>query len=284
MTGPGRSARPEGGEAASLRITMLGCGGSLGVPLVGGSWGSVDPNHPRNRRRRPSILVEGAGQCVLVDTSPDCRAQLLDAAVTHIDAIVFTHAHADHLHGIDDIRPFMFDRTALIPAYADRETMAHLEARFGYMLNTVDMDRGIYRPLLEPHLIEGSFAIGDLEIVPFEQEHGPVRSLGLRFGPFAYSTDVSFLDEHAFALLEGVDTWIVDAARHKPHPSHAHLTLTLEWIARVRPRRAILTHMNHEMDYADLLATLPAGVEPGYDGMVIELPARSDALAGATAR
>lgn len=255
-----------------MRVTILGCGGSLGVPMVGNHWGRCDPAEPRNRRLRPSILVATESTTVLVDASSDCRAQLLAAAVERIDAVLFTHAHADHVHGIDDLRALTFRRQQPIPAYADEPTSRDLIERFGYALDGADVDRGSYRPILNLRRIDGPFAVGDLPVVqPFVQRHGPGTSLGFRLGAFAYSTDVVDLDEAAFAALDGLDTWVVDACRDEPHPSHAHVAKALEWIARVKPRRAFLTHMNHTLDYASLRAALPPGIEPAYDGLVIDL-------------
>lgn len=259
-------------DCPPLTVTVLGCGGSLGVPLVGGIWGDCDPGNPKNRRTRPSILVRSAKTSVLVDTSSDCRDQLLAAGVSALDAIVYTHAHADHVHGIDDVRPLCFRRETLLPAYADDQTAEQLESRFGYVFDSVAIDRGLYSPLMTLIRFDGPFTIGDIPFVPFWQEHGPTYSYGLRIGEFAYSTDVSTLNEAAFAALDGVTTWIVDAAREAPHPSHAHLSRALGWIERVGPARAYLTHMNHTMDYDRLCATLPPGVEPTYDGLVIAVP------------
>lgn len=253
-----------------MKVTVLGCGGSLGVPMVGNNWGTVDPSNPKNRRRRPSILVEQGATTVLVDTSTDLRNQLLDAGVERIDAVLYTHGHADHIHGIDDLRPMTWGRGAL-PAYADAATLAHLERGFPYAVGNVDMDRGIYNPILTVEVIDGPVTIGDLQVIPFEQDHGFGPSLGYRFGDFAYSTDVVALSDEAFSTLDGIDTWIVDSTREDPHPSHAHLDRTLGWVERLKPAKTYLTHMNHTMDYDRLMQKLPPGVEPAYDGLVIEL-------------
>jgi phosphoribosyl 1,2-cyclic phosphate phosphodiesterase len=267
----------------TMRVTILGCGSSGGVPTVGNIWGACDSTNPKNRRRRVSILVEAGSTRVLVDTSPDLREQLLDAAVDRLDAVVYTHDHADHCHGIDDLRSLAYAQGGPIDAYGDARTLETLGQRFPYIFPRRKPSR-FYPPLLRPRLIEGPFAVGELEIVPFAQGHGITTTLGLRFGPMAYSTDVVKLDEAAFATLAGIELWIVDALREDPHPTHSHFAQTLEWIARVQPRRAVLTHLNHTVDYASLKAKCPPGVEPGYDGLAFELPldggrARLDALA-----
>ncbi len=261
-----------------MKVTILGCGGSGGVPLIGGFWGACNPANPRNRRLRSSILVEERGTCILVDSTPDLRAQLLAAGSDgRLDAVIYTHAHADHLHGIDDLRVVNAIRQAPLEAYATPETMAKIRERFGYVLPPLDDKRApnpagfFYKPVLLPREIAGAFRIGPVEVVPFEQEHGFVKTLGLRFGPVAYSTDVVELGEAAFAALEGVRLWIVDALRLRPHDTHSHLDKTLGWIARVKPERAVLTHMNYEMDYDEVAARCPPGVEPGYDGLVVEI-------------
>lgn len=253
-----------------MRVTVLGCGGSMGVPMVGGHWGKCDPRNPRNNRRRPSILVQTGEVTVLVDTTPDLRVQLLDAEIQHIDAVLFTHEHADHVHGLDDLRPITYRTGKPVPAYGNDATLRSLEERFGYAVASVDVDRGAYKPVVTTHRIDGPFSIGDLPIQPIDQDHGSLTSLGFRFGPFAYSTDVVAFSDDAFALLDGVDVWMVDATREEPHPSHAHLAQTLEWIAQLKPRRAYLTHMNHMMDYDRLVGMLPDHIRPAHDGLVLE--------------
>ncbi|MDA0662999.1 MAG: MBL fold metallo-hydrolase [Proteobacteria bacterium] len=259
-----------------MRVTILGSGPSSGVPMIGDIWGDCDPREPRNHRRRSSILIESGDATVLVDSSPDCRAQLLDAGVTRLDAILYTHAHADHSHGIDDLRWINAAMKAPLPAYGDAHTLETLQERFGYCFTPLERFEGrplhYYKPVLEPNEVTGPFEVAGMAVTPFEQQHGRrSKTLGFRIGNFAYSTDVSMLDEAAFETLSGVDTWIVDAFRRAPHPTHAHLDLTLSWIARIAPRHAMLVHMGGDLDYRTLCDELPAGVEPGYDGMVISL-------------
>jgi phosphoribosyl 1,2-cyclic phosphate phosphodiesterase len=255
-----------------MRVTVLGCGPSGGVPLLGNDWGDCDPANPKNRRRRASILVEDRGARLLVDTSPDMRAQLLDAGVGHLDAILFTHAHADHCHGIDEVRALNRAMGKPIPIHASAATLAELRQRFAYIFRPQDPAAGavFYKPALLTSVIEGPFDAAGVGVVPFAQDHGFSQTLGFRFGSLAYSTDVVGLDEAAFAALEGVETWIVDSYRRTPHPTHSHLAQTLDWIARVRPKRAFLTHMDVQLDYDTLRRELPPGVEPAYDGIVID--------------
>ncbi len=254
-----------------MKVTVLGCGGSGGVPLVGGEWGRCDPANPRNRRRRVSVLVETAGTSILIDASPDLRAQLLDADVTGLDTVLFTHHHADHCHGLDDLRALVRQRNAPIPAYMDAETQATLTLRFDYAFTSSCPPGSHYRPLLEDRIIDGAFEAAGVRITPFVQGHGEGRSLGFRIGDMAYSTDVSDLDDAAFAALAGVRLWIVDCLQDAPHPTHSHTEQTLAWIERLKPTRALLTHMNQRLDYAELKARCPEGVEPAYDGQVVEL-------------
>jgi phosphoribosyl 1,2-cyclic phosphate phosphodiesterase len=251
---------------------MLGCGPSWGVPRIGNEWGACDPANPRNRRRRVSVLVEEGDGVLLIDTAPDLREQLIDAKVRRLDAVLFTHAHADHLHGIDDLRSVNQLMKKALPIYAGAETLEEIRARFGYVFSPMAADlRSYYKPALEPRVIKGPFRVAELEVVPFMQDHGFSKTLGFRIGRFAYSTDVVALDEAAFAALDGVELWIVDCIRRAPHPTHSHIDQTLRWIARVAPKRAILTHMDENLDYETLKRELPAGVEPGYDGLVAEL-------------
>lgn len=255
-----------------MKVTVLGCGASTGVPAIGPNWGACDPADPRNRRRRASLLVEVGRVAILLDMSPDLREQLIDARVRRLDAVVMTHAHADHLHGIDDIRQLNRLMGAAIPLWADPETLAEIGRRFGYALQRPAEPGRFYQPTLEPNEIAGPFSIAGVPVVPFAQDHGFGTTLGLRIGRFAYSTDVTELDEAAFAALAGLELWIVDCMRRAPHPTHSDLAKTLGWIRRVGPRRAVLTHMDQTLDYRTLSAELPAGVEPGRDGLVIELP------------
>ena len=256
-----------------MKVTVLGCGPSGGVPMIGEDWGACDRSNPRNRRRRASILVQERDATLLVDTSPDMRLQLLDAGMGRLDAILFTHAHADHTHGIDEVRALNRAMGEPMPIYASAETLTELRQRFAYIFRPQDPAAGavFYKPALIPNTIDGAFEVAGVAVTPFAQDHGFSKTLGFRFGAVAYSTDVVKLDEGAFAALAGVEIWIVDCYRRTPHPTHTHLARTLEWIERVRPKRAILTHMDRELDYDTLRRELPAGVEPGYDGLTIEL-------------
>jgi phosphoribosyl 1,2-cyclic phosphate phosphodiesterase len=254
-----------------MRVTILGCGTSGGVPRVGGDWGACDPKEPRNRRRRCSILVEQGATTVLIDTSPDLRDQMLDAEVKKLDAVIWTHDHADQCHGIDDLRAFwLHSQGKPVDGWTNQRTLDVLLKRFGYCF--VQPAGSMYPAIIRPHVLDGPLAVGPIEFVPFEQDHGfGVVSLGFRFGPIGYSNDVVNLSDAAFTALEGVEVWIVDAMRYKPHPTHTHVERTLEWIARLKPKRAVLTNMHIDLDYQTLKRELPAGIEPAYDGMVIEV-------------
>jgi phosphoribosyl 1,2-cyclic phosphate phosphodiesterase len=266
-----------------LEVRILGCGSSGGVPrLAEGApyWGDCDPTNPKNRRGRCSILVTQRGAegetRVLVDTSPDMREQLLAANVGRLDGVLITHDHADQLHGLDDLRVITLGMKRRLDLWSDKRGLAGVMYKFDYCF--ASPPGSDYPPILNAHEIPEPFAPfqiagagGPVPVTAFGQKHGRIRSLGFRFGALAYSPDVDALDEAAFAALEGVECWIVDALRRTPHPSHAHLARTLEWIARVKPKRAILTNMHVDMDYEALKRELPPGVEPAYDGMILSV-------------
>lgn len=265
--------------SGTLEVTILGCGSSGGAPRADGEWGACDPREPRNARTRCSLLVrrKGAGPeaetTVIVDTSPDLRLQTATAGAKRLDAILFTHDHADQVHGIDDVRAFFLLQRARIPAYMDPATDASLMRRFGYVFEgeggyPAICTREALPPHGEPWHVAGPS--GAIPIKTFDQDHGGVRSVGYRFGGVAYSSDVVNLEAQAFEILHGVEVWILDALRWRPHPTHAHVERALEWIAQVRPARAILTNLHIDIDYRDLAARLPAGVEPAYDGLRFE--------------
>jgi phosphoribosyl 1,2-cyclic phosphate phosphodiesterase len=260
---------------ADLKLTILGCGSSGGVPRLGDVWGECDPNDPRNRRRRCSLLVqritEGGETAVLIDASPDLRQQLLDAGIGRLDAVLFTHAHADHTHGLDDLRMIVFNMRQRLPVYADGATQDNLLARFGYAF--VQPAGSAYPPILDLHAIDGDVTIegagGPITFTPFEVTHGNIDALGFRMGDIAYLPDVSDIPDAVWPVLAGLDCWIIDALRRTPHPSHAHLDLTLEWIARAAPKRAVLTNMHIDLDYQTVADETPDHITPAYDGMVI---------------
>jgi phosphoribosyl 1,2-cyclic phosphate phosphodiesterase len=265
---------------AALEVVILGCGSSGGVPRADGEWGACDPSDPKNLRTRCSLLVRrrGAGPeretTVLVDTSPDLRLQTAQAGAKRLDAILLTHDHADQVHGIDDVRAFFLRQRARIACYMDAATEASVMRRFGYIFEGEGGYPAICdRAELPPHglawAVDGPS--GPIPVVTFDQDHGGVRSVGYRFGGVAYSSDVVNLDEAAFEALADLDVWIVDALRWRPHPTHAHVERTLEWIAQVRPKRAILTNLHIDLDYEELRRALPKGVEPAYDGMRVAI-------------
>ena len=252
-----------------MEVRILGCGTSSGVPRVGNDWGDCDPANPKNRRRRVSLLVTHAGSNILIDTGPDLREQLLDADVRDVEAVIWTHDHADHCHGIDDLRQLYHARRRPVIGYARPDTMEVLRHRFGYAFEGKEG----YPPVVEPQFLPDHMNIAGISVRTVEQPHGTITSAGLRFdaggASVVYSTDFNELTAEMEREFQGVDLWIVDALRRRPHPTHPHLALALEWIARLKPKRAVLTHMDNSMDYDRLVSELPAGVEPGYDGMEI---------------
>lgn len=259
-----------------MKVRILGSGTSSGVPRIGGTdgrgdWGTCDPADPRNRRTRASILVETATTRILVDTSPDMREQLLAAGVSTLDAVIWTHDHADHCHGIDDLRQVYHAMRRPVPGFARAETMAVLTARFGYVFAGHDG----YPPTARIALLSDTMRIGDIVVRTVDQPHGPFSSAGLRFEAdgvaIGYATDLCAVTPAMAALYTGLDLWIVDALRRHPHPSHLHLAEALDWIARLTPGRAALTHLDQSMDQATLAAELPPGVVPAHDGLEIEV-------------
>ncbi|MGD9965407.1 MAG: MBL fold metallo-hydrolase [Hyphomonadaceae bacterium] len=270
--------------SATLRVTVLGCGSSGGVPRATGDWGACDPNEPRNRRTRCGLLLQkwsgapGAAEeatTLLIDTPPELRQQLAAAGPSHLDAVLISHDHADQIHGFDDIRAFFIKQRRQIPTWIDAGTRASFMQRFGYAFVSeggypaIAREAGRIAPLV-PVTVEGPG--GPLEALPLEQDHGFSKSLGFRIGPVAYSNDVVALPEATFAQLDGLTLWIVDALRDTPHPTHAHVGRALEWIGQLRPQQALLTNMHIDLDYQALKARLPAGVEPAYDGWVRDYP------------
>jgi phosphoribosyl 1,2-cyclic phosphate phosphodiesterase len=261
-----------------MKVTLLGTGGSAGVPMIGGpdgsgDWGDCDPTEPRNRRTRSSIVIEALNnQRLLVDTSPDMRTQLLDCRIPGVDAILYTHAHADHITGLDDVRILNRIANRPLPAFATVDTLAEMTHRFAYAFRPWSPPH-FYRPVLEAKPIApgDTVEVGGLSVRVFAQNHGRVETLGLRVGSFGYSTDVVALDETALAALEGVDTWVVDCFLRNDHWTHANLAIVQGWVERLKPRRTVLTHMGTEMDWAWMQSNLPAGIEAGYDGMVLHI-------------
>ncbi|MDP3403064.1 MAG: MBL fold metallo-hydrolase [Brevundimonas sp.] len=270
---------PETGAGGTLEVRLLGTGSSGGVPRGDGDWGVCDPAEPRNRRTRCSLLARRQGPdgetCVLVDTSPDLREQMLAAEARDVDAVLYTHDHADQTHGIDDLRVFALRRRRRIPAWMDRATRSALTARFPYIFESIEG----YPAILdvcdipghgEPWSVSGGG--GSIPVTTFDQGHGPIRAVGYRLGPVAYSSDVSDLDDAAFMAIAGCSLWIVDALRWTVHPTHSHVDRTLDWIARSGVPRAVLTNLHLDLDYNALAAVLPAGVEVGYDGWTAVVP------------
>lgn len=263
----------------TMRVIVLGCGSSAGVPRIGGDWGTCDPANPRNRRSRCSIVVERTGPGgttrVLIDTTPDLRSQLLAAGLGVVDGVAWTHSHADHIHGIDDLRTVVQNRRSRLTVWADPETSDLLLTRFAYVF--VQPAGSLYPAILDLRTIDGPFEVdgagGVIRLEPFRVRHGRIDALGFRIGDFAYLPDVSTIPDETWPALGALGTLMVDALRHEPHPTHAHLALALEWIARAAPRRAVLTNMHNDLDHATLSADLPPHIVPAHDGLVFEIGA-----------
>jgi phosphoribosyl 1,2-cyclic phosphate phosphodiesterase len=268
-----------------LRLTILGCGSSPGTPRITGDWGACDPANPKNRRRLASALVERIGAdgrrtTVVIDTGPDFREQMIDAGVTRLDAAVFTHPHADHIHGIDDLRGYVLNQRRLIDVYADRPTMDRLHAAFGYCFETPPGSS--YPPILKPTLIghDALFWIdgegGAIPFQPLPQIHGDIISLGFRIGPIGYCPDVSDFPADTVTRLADLDVLVIDALQYRRHPSHLSLSESLAWIDRIGPKRAVLTHLHIPMDYDTVNAQTPERIVPAHDGLVLEVPFPED--------
>jgi phosphoribosyl 1,2-cyclic phosphate phosphodiesterase len=264
---------------AEYVYTILGCGSSGGVPRLGDNWGDCDPSEPKNRRQRCSMLIERITDqgktTVLIDSSPDLRNQLLNAEVGALDAVVYTHDHADHTHGIDDLRMIVFNMRKRLPIWADETTRATLRERFGYTFEQVPGT--LYKPILDMNDMTGPVSItgdgGTITLTPFLVDHGPIKANGFRIENLAYLPDVSEMNDDAWDMVQNLDMWVVDALRREPHPTHSHLAKTLEWIERAAPKNAILTNMHNDLDYATLCAETPDHITAAFDGMQIRLPA-----------
>lgn len=255
-----------------MKVTILGCGASGGVPAIGGvrgegDWGQCDPAEPRNRRTRASILVQDGPTSLLIDTSPDLRQQCLRFGIERLDAVLYTHDHADHTHGIDELRRFHYINRSSVAVYGSADTLESVRERFAYAFQPADPS---YNPFVRGEVIAGPFTAGTIEVIPFSQHHGNVMSLGFRFGPIAYSTDFVGLPPESFEVLRGVKVWIVDCLKREPHATHASLGVALKLLEKVRPERGVLTHMTGALDYRTLAAELPPWIEPAYDGLQIE--------------
>lgn len=254
-----------------MKLTVLGCGSSSGVPYITGQWGQCDPADPRNRRRRASILIEADNQRILVDTGPDFREQFLSIGSGRIDSIIYTHGHADHVHGIDDIRAINHMMQRQIPAYGYNECLEEISRRFAYVFREPEPEYGWFKPSLSANPINnGDLKLGSADLQIFEQDHGVCRTTGIRIGDVAYSTDVVRLDAEALAALKGVKIWVVGCLRREPHHVHAGLDQVRRWADIIGPDQVYLTHMNGSMDYATLCQELPQGILPAYDGLIIE--------------
>jgi phosphoribosyl 1,2-cyclic phosphate phosphodiesterase len=251
-----------------LKVTILGCGSSGGVPLITGNWGNCDPKNPKNNRTRASVLVQTQDLNILIDTSPDLRQQLLRIGVDRIDAVLYTHTHADHVFGIDELRQIYMKHQRPIPIYADAKSLAYLQRTFAYIFHETDP---LYPAFLKGNLFEGAFHIQGVEVTPFLQDHGGQDSFGFRIGDFAYSTDFKEIPADSLAKLTDLNLWVVDCLRDEAHKTHTHYDHTMALIKQLKPQRAILTHMTQYLDYESLRKRCPAGVEPAYDGMVVEV-------------
>lgn len=267
--------------AVRRTFTILGCGSSPGVPRITGDWGACDPNNPKNRRTRAALLVEQTGEdggktTVVIDTGPDFRQQMIDAGVGHLDAAIYTHPHADHIHGIDDLRGYVINSSRRMPIWADAFTMERIRDGFRYCLETPEgsgyppiVEANLFDEALSPIVIDG--AGGPIPFQPLKQQHGSIFSLGFRIGDFAYCCDVSDFPNETIDKLAGLDLLVIDTLQYRFHPSHLSMEQSLAWIERIAPKRAILTHMHVPLDYDTVMRETPDHVEPAYDGLRLDV-------------
>ena len=252
-----------------MKVTVLGSGSSGGVPLIGNYWGNCDPNNKKNNRTRVSIVVNTQNKNLLFDTSPDLRVQSIKNNINTIDAVLWTHAHADHANGIDDLRQFLWSKKEKLPVYGSKQTISDLKTRFSYIF---EQNNSYFQPPLDINIIENNdFSIGDINVIGFKQNHGKEITLGFKIKNFVYSTDVKSFPKESEKYLYNLDLWIVDCVRYEPHYSHSHFEQTLSWIEKFKPKKAILTHLGAWLDYNELLSKCPKNVEPAYDGLCINL-------------
>jgi len=256
-----------------MKVTILGCGSAAGTPSVSGGWGKCDPANPKNRRTRSSVLVEEGPVTLLVDTSPDLREQMLTSGLRRVDAVLFTHAHADHIHGIDELRELTRISKRPVPVYGTTETMELIETRFGYVFKGIPPGAPFFRPWLLPHVVNtcDRFNVAGIDVQCFRQDHGFSETIGFRFGDFAYTTDVVRMPPESMEALKGVKVWVLGVLSDIAYPTHVHVEEALRWVAAVKPERAVFTHLSNALDVEDLAARLPAHVSPAWDGRVIEV-------------
>jgi len=256
-----------------MKVIILGSGSSVGVPVVGCKCEVCLSKNPKNKRTRASLYIEQGDTSLLVDTSPDLRFQTLKNKINKVDAVLYTHSHADHINGIDDVKPFNIKAEKPIPAYGDKETIDYLKSSFAYVFRDNVPGKGWYKPWLQGREIGfyEEFSFGGIHIKTFEQKHGKMSVMGYRFGDMAYTTDANFIDEKAFEVLAGVKLWVVDCLKYDHAESHATFDQTMRWIERVKPNKAVLTHMAHDLDWEKLNKTLPKGIKAGFDGMKLKV-------------
>ncbi len=253
----------------SMRVIVLGCATSTGVPIIGCGCSVCSSDNPRNKRTRCSLFIEASGKNILIDTSPDLRIQAFRHNITRIDAVLYTHSHADHTHGIDELRTYNFMNKMVIPCYGDPQTVSNIMSNFKYIFDGSFPSGG--KPKLSISAVDGDFYVYGIRIIPIEVEHADWLILGYRIGNMAYLTDCSGIPESSAEKLHGLDLLIIDALRYRPHPAHLSVDQSIEVIREIKPKIAVFTHMGHELDYEKLSKELPENIEPAYDGMEFDL-------------